>query len=177
MIRRPPRSTLFPSTTLFRSGHQGSNLVEDRTLLDRRQHREPDGPGPGCETHSPGGQVEPVSLCPVVRRRAEHRGRSAPYLRDRTQDDSRNAEERGARVRGRLRWRRPRRRRNGNQILFGGGVEIAKKVDEAIAEITKQVQLAHHRASPELPMPRRIQSLANTAAIDLRPRNRLAGNW
>src|SRR2546430_7619726 len=31
MIRRPPRSTLFPYTTLFRSiGRQGDNLAESR---------------------------------------------------------------------------------------------------------------------------------------------------
>src|SRR5690554_7514838 len=28
MIRRPPRSTLFPYTTLFRSGGKGANLAE-----------------------------------------------------------------------------------------------------------------------------------------------------
>src|SRR3712207_7383620 len=28
MIRRPPRSTLFPYTTLFRSGHAGQRLVD-----------------------------------------------------------------------------------------------------------------------------------------------------
>src|SRR5438270_8031692 len=28
MIRRPPRSTLFPYTTLFRSGQDGRRLVE-----------------------------------------------------------------------------------------------------------------------------------------------------
>src|SRR5256885_9202328 len=27
MIRRPPRSTLFPSTTLFRSGEPGAGLI------------------------------------------------------------------------------------------------------------------------------------------------------
>src|SRR6266850_8558947 len=27
MIRRPPRSTLFPYTTLFRSGHEGHELI------------------------------------------------------------------------------------------------------------------------------------------------------
>src|SRR2546429_2449884 len=30
MIRRPPRSTLFPYTTLFRSGGTGALLLEDR---------------------------------------------------------------------------------------------------------------------------------------------------
>src|SRR2546430_8735521 len=31
MIRRPPRSTLFPYTTLFRSGRNGSGTVEVET--------------------------------------------------------------------------------------------------------------------------------------------------
>ena len=30
MIRRPPRSTLFPYTTLFRSGREGREEGEDR---------------------------------------------------------------------------------------------------------------------------------------------------
>src|SRR5258708_15209915 len=30
MIRRPPRSTLFPYTTLFRSAHLGHRLVAER---------------------------------------------------------------------------------------------------------------------------------------------------
>src|SRR3712207_7742000 len=41
MIRRPPRSTLFPYTTLFRSGLAGQDLVLDRDVdrvgLDSRQ--------------------------------------------------------------------------------------------------------------------------------------------
>src|SRR3712207_7635426 len=32
MIRRPPRSTLFPYTTLFRSGNGGFEIVEHHTL-------------------------------------------------------------------------------------------------------------------------------------------------
>src|SRR5260370_12074734 len=38
MIRRPPRSTLFPYTTLFRSLHQGERGFSHpgRRLLDRR---------------------------------------------------------------------------------------------------------------------------------------------
>src|SRR2546427_4269155 len=34
MIRRPPRSTLFPYTTLFRSGADATALDEDANLLD-----------------------------------------------------------------------------------------------------------------------------------------------
>ena len=34
MIRRPPRSTLFPYTTLFRSQDDPAVLLEVRTMLD-----------------------------------------------------------------------------------------------------------------------------------------------
>src|SRR5205807_5543377 len=36
MIRRPPRSTLFPYTTLFRSGRKGS---QDHAVEDQQQNR------------------------------------------------------------------------------------------------------------------------------------------
>src|SRR3712207_7590292 len=40
MIRRPPRSTLFPYTTLFRSGGRGRSRARDRALgLDLRPAR------------------------------------------------------------------------------------------------------------------------------------------
>src|SRR5947208_8689732 len=39
MIRRPPRSTLFPYTTLFRSGVVVEGAAEHRFLHDRREHR------------------------------------------------------------------------------------------------------------------------------------------
>src|SRR3712207_7262901 len=35
MIRRPPRSTLFPYTTLFRSDHLGTQAVPERELRHR----------------------------------------------------------------------------------------------------------------------------------------------
>src|SRR5258708_35675733 len=43
MIRRPPRSTLFPYTTLFRSSHQGVQEVHlgRGQRVDRRQGTEP----------------------------------------------------------------------------------------------------------------------------------------
>src|SRR2546430_12039144 len=51
MIRRPPRSTLFPYTTLFRSHLEGLGQLGHRGLA-QRQPRE-DGPtggiGEGCE--------------------------------------------------------------------------------------------------------------------------------
>src|SRR2546430_12716286 len=37
MIRRPPRSTLFPYTTLFRSPRAGTNEVDDEETDDERQ--------------------------------------------------------------------------------------------------------------------------------------------
>src|SRR3712207_7508347 len=43
MIRRPPRSTLFPYTTLFRSGRPASGGIHRRrlTLLERPRCRDP----------------------------------------------------------------------------------------------------------------------------------------
>src|SRR5436305_5329240 len=39
MIRRPPRSTLFPYTTLFRSGRLRTCFVEDEAIHGVRCHR------------------------------------------------------------------------------------------------------------------------------------------
>src|SRR2546430_5286574 len=39
MIRRPPRSTLFPYTTLFRSPCAGVDSVESRNVLDQQGDR------------------------------------------------------------------------------------------------------------------------------------------
>src|SRR5690348_17505153 len=44
MIRRPPRSTLFPYTTLFRSGHGPGHARARRAVARRRPRR---GPGRG----------------------------------------------------------------------------------------------------------------------------------
>src|SRR3712207_8410987 len=46
MIRRPPRSTLFPYTTLFRSP-AGHSLRHDMARCDHRSHR--DHPGGGAD--------------------------------------------------------------------------------------------------------------------------------
>src|SRR2546427_2832997 len=40
MIRRPPRSTLFPYTTLFRSASGGSRLDEPGSALAVAEHRD-----------------------------------------------------------------------------------------------------------------------------------------
>src|SRR3712207_9008805 len=65
MIRRPPRSTLFPYTTLFRSGDQATALSADQPRrrggrrrrelsADRelRDHRRPAQRGPGGDRKS-----------------------------------------------------------------------------------------------------------------------------
>src|SRR3989441_7498292 len=62
MIRRPPRSTLFPYTTLFRS------LVEGGPELDQVHHT--DLSGPGCE-RGPGKGRQPPDHADDVNRRAE----------------------------------------------------------------------------------------------------------
>src|SRR3712207_7636697 len=60
MIRRPPRSTLFPYTTLFRSGPHAS-LYPPRLALNRTTMPNPPSratmeiPGEGCPDHSPTG--------------------------------------------------------------------------------------------------------------------------
>src|SRR5215211_8237418 len=42
MIRRPPRSTLFPYTTLFRSPASGSTRTPEGSRRAGRSHRRPD---------------------------------------------------------------------------------------------------------------------------------------
>src|SRR2546427_4005574 len=64
MIRRPPRSTLFPYTTLFRSQRPGfRDLVEHRFVL--------------------GGIGDDADAVVILGRRADHRGPSDVDLLDR----------------------------------------------------------------------------------------------
>src|SRR2546422_4799438 len=46
MIRRPPRSTLFPYTTLFRSLQRGDPAAPEGPIPRRRQSGDPLLPGP-----------------------------------------------------------------------------------------------------------------------------------
>src|SRR5436309_16034367 len=69
MIRRPPRSTLFPYTTLFRSRHVSSPhrvVVEPAgwKLRDRRWWCRCDGPRPGVRRRDP-----PVAVRVLIVRR------------------------------------------------------------------------------------------------------------
>src|SRR3712207_6488820 len=79
MIRRPPRSTLFPYTTLFRSLQPRDRVLE----VPREQGRVPleipgEGPGPDVLRHRvdhvrPLARLaRPVSCQPLVRLAAQH---------------------------------------------------------------------------------------------------------
>src|SRR3989441_1120768 len=70
MIRRPPRSTLFPYTTLFRSEMTGNRLVADRDI----------GDAPGLR----GGQE--LAVCDFLARLGSAQLRQEEVEHDRQQD-------------------------------------------------------------------------------------------
>src|SRR3712207_7603406 len=80
MIRRPPRSTLFPYTTLFRSGSVGEDPVErvqepgDRALPRRVEHAKVDDVGVGRDALVDAARDLPVTRGEArdVRRSEEH---------------------------------------------------------------------------------------------------------
>src|SRR3712207_7213421 len=63
MIRRPPRSTLFPYTTLFRSG-EGRRRVRRLRRQDRRGHHPL---GPDADHHGGGGEGDEPPADPLPR--------------------------------------------------------------------------------------------------------------
>src|SRR3712207_7906724 len=69
MIRRPPRSTLFPYTTLFRSGGEGGQRGTGRHELAQRRERHPAGQRGAVERGVDGDHGEDPTLRVVV----EHR--------------------------------------------------------------------------------------------------------
>src|SRR6266571_6394027 len=81
MIRRPPRSTLFPYTTLFRSGTAPDRPRPPSTAFDRRLR-------PRSEEHTSELQshvnlvcrllLEKKKHCSTLRRIAESRGAGSP---------------------------------------------------------------------------------------------------
>src|SRR5260370_24456739 len=79
MIRRPPRSTLFPYTTLFRSGHRGRHgLVVDRAVLRLGLAH---GAGFGRAVRRvPGLGEDPLELLLVVARSEEHTSELQSHL-------------------------------------------------------------------------------------------------
>src|SRR5258707_10689347 len=60
MIRRPPRSTLFPYTTLFRSKSDGALMLEEALAKAERQGRTDAGDG-----DLPIGRAELISLLEI----------------------------------------------------------------------------------------------------------------
>src|SRR5688572_31157510 len=69
MIRRPPRSTLFPYTTLFRSLIRAWSSNDAQPRRDAREH---------------GSHSDPVDGCTV--RRAAHRDHDGPRVGDHAAD-------------------------------------------------------------------------------------------
>src|SRR5256885_12927477 len=65
MIRRPPRSTLFPYTTLFRSDHRCRLAASRRATRSRRARRTP-GTSSGRRTRSEEHTSELQSPCNLV---------------------------------------------------------------------------------------------------------------
>src|SRR5215813_3522967 len=72
MIRRPPRSTLFPYTTLFRSrpGRRGRSVRRRRYRRDRRRRpddgRRPPARRPRSEEHTSELQSRPHLVCRLL---------------------------------------------------------------------------------------------------------------
>src|SRR2546430_8972170 len=78
MIRRPPRSTLFPYTTLFRSRQQGglmSARLVNAEITDAETHKPRDGPAEDCEPQ----QGAAAGRERWIRHRLESRGRSEEH--------------------------------------------------------------------------------------------------
>src|SRR3712207_7262142 len=70
MIRRPPRSTLFPYTTLFRSGHDhAAALLQHHVPGGVLHQRVPLGAG---DDHRDGGAVPALAAAGAVDRSEEH---------------------------------------------------------------------------------------------------------
>src|SRR2546422_8604609 len=77
MIRRPPRSTLFPYTTLFRSRRDG---IERRARLVHQQHLGPHGQRPGrSEEHTSELQSRLHLVCRLLLEKKKKRYDKAIY--------------------------------------------------------------------------------------------------
>src|SRR2546428_3068950 len=83
MIRRPPRSTLFPYTTLCRSGDRDDDVLdrlaggEDQAAAGRGVV----GPGGRSADARTGVALRPAMPCPACGPPEEDRGRRRPGLR------------------------------------------------------------------------------------------------
>src|SRR3712207_8393706 len=89
MIRRPPRSTLFPYTTLFRSGRL-QRLPAPLPVRLRRPTHPGEGPGLGAQQRRLGGARRAALLVGAAAVQAEP-GRGAPADRKSTRLKSSHA--------------------------------------------------------------------------------------
>src|SRR5438132_14020523 len=82
MIRRPPRSTLFPYTTLFRSDHEAGRVARSR--LDRLPEAGPDAHGAaGCGTRKGDVRARPARVRAALDVQASAARGFLPDLRER----------------------------------------------------------------------------------------------
>src|SRR2546425_6269809 len=72
MIRRPPRSTLFPYTTLFRSGLRGDGAGADRARHEARERLPGSRVRPGGRPVFPGAAVSRDGAAGGAARSEEH---------------------------------------------------------------------------------------------------------
>src|SRR5256885_13241746 len=93
MIRRPPRSTLFPYTTLFRSGQRGRITLALLTLELRgrgtamainEMHAGAQLPGPRSEEHTSELQSPCNLVCRLLLEKKKNRSYSNPPVNRRT---------------------------------------------------------------------------------------------
>src|SRR2546430_7621768 len=90
MIRRPPRSTLFPYTTLFRSAHAaGAGTPRQRGARHRlAQRRSPQLPAARSEEHTSELQSQSKLVCRLLleKKKKQHQTFQAINTKQRHQD-------------------------------------------------------------------------------------------
>src|SRR2546427_5418463 len=72
MIRRPPRSTLFPYTTLFRSGHPQTERLQFAEDGDQHRQRGDHRREPEHRVHALLVEQQLITALPVLIRSEEH---------------------------------------------------------------------------------------------------------
>src|SRR2546430_16352856 len=80
MIRRPPRSTLFPYTTLFRSAQAARERLDERRLLVGEGVGHPEGGVPDVERRHPDELGETAGIEVRLLERAAHGLAAAPAV-------------------------------------------------------------------------------------------------
>src|SRR2546427_8811880 len=99
MIRRPPRSTLFPYTTLFRSG-KGRDLVSQPRLQDGSERKFRGGRLSRSEEHTSELQSQSNLVCRLLLEKKKSSSRSSR----RPSSAGRARSQRISRIRARLHW-------------------------------------------------------------------------